>query len=229
MENINNIYKENLNKKLNINIINLLSHLLNGSNEQKLKILEKKNYPPFFENLINVTDKHLFLKYFQCIISITHNSEQYTKIYFENKNFILFLYNIFKECNYNKIRLKILVFLIYCLRDNYIPIVIEKLKEVNFIPLIIYFLEENKLFKTKHINNFCLIENCLEIIYLVIERDEKIKLNLEYYNLKDLLEKLLDKKNIGNYAYILYNKLYENENILSFENENLMDISMDLN
>ena len=229
LENINNIYKENLNKKLNINIINLLSHLLNGSNEQKLKILEKKNYPPFLENLIKVNDKHLFLKYFQCIISITHNSEQYTKIYFENKNFILFLYNIFKECNYNKIRLKILVFLIYCLRDNYIPIVIEKLKEVNFIPLIIYFLEENKLFKTKHINNFCLIENCLEIIYLVIERDEKIKLNLEYYNLKDLLEKLLDKKNIGNYAYILYKKLYENENILSFENENLMDISMDLN
>jgi hypothetical protein len=229
-EDINNIIKENLNKKLNLNIINLLSHLLNGNDEQKVKILEKKNYPPFLENLININDKHLFLKYFQCIISLTHNSEKFTKIYFENDNFILFLYNIFKESNYNKIRIKILIFLIYSLRDNYLPIFIEKIKEINFIPLIIYFLEENKMFKTKHINNhYCLIENCLEIIYLVNERDEKIKLNLEYYGLKDLLEKLIDKKNIGNYAFVLYNKLYEKENILKFENENIMDISEEFN
>jgi hypothetical protein len=224
--------KENINDELY-----LLSFLLDGTIEQKNKILELNNNNtilPFIKELEEINyDNDNLLSLIQCLTSFIHYNSIYSEKYLNNEKFINLIFLSFSKFKSKFIKNEILVMTIYFFENNK-ELTYEKLKEINFIKILIkYFQNKIKSSFKKEINELIII-NSLEIFnyFLQFESNNleisESKLILDIFNFESNLNTLISNKNdyISNFSRNLYIKYY-NQNENYFQRTNNIDMSID--
>ena len=233
-----NIIKYLILKKENKkNELYFLSLLLDGTIEQKNKILElnnNNNILPFIKELEEINyDSENLLSLIQCLTSFIHYNSIYSEKYLNNEKFINLTFLSFSKFKSKFIKNEILVMTIYLFENNK-ELTYEKLKEINFIKILIkYFQNKIKSSFKKEINELIII-NSLEIFnyFLQFESNNleisESKLILDIFNFESILNTLISNKNdyISNFSRNLYIKYY-NQNENYFQLTNNIDMSID--
>ena len=233
-----NIIKYLILKKENKkNELYFLSFLLDGTIEQKNKILElnnNNNILPFIKELEEINyDSENLLSLIQCLTSFIHYNIIYSEKYLNNEKFINLTFLSFSKFKSKFIKNEILVITIYLFENNK-ELTYEKLKEINFIKILIkYFQNKIKSSFKKEINELIII-NSLEIFnyFLQFESNNleisESKLILDIFNFESILNTLISNKNdyISNFSRNLYIKYY-NQNENYFQLTNNIDMSID--
>ena len=224
---------ENINDELY-----LLSFLLDGTIEQKIKILGlnnlDNNFIPFMKELdeIQYNNKNN-LHLISCITSFIHFNHVYTEKYLNSQKFMNILFINFNQFTSKFIKNEILLMTIY-LFDNNKELCYQKLKEINFLVTLIKYLKKRINLSLKKEINELIVCNILEIISLYIQYESnnfeiiESKINLDTYDFENILNKLIsyDNEFINNISRNLYIKYY-NQNDNYFQPSNNLDMIID--
>ncbi len=224
---------ENINDELY-----LLSFLLDGTIEQKIKILGLNNFDnnfiPFMKELdeIQYNNKNN-LHLISCITSFIHFNHVYTEKYLNSQKFMNILFINFNQFTSKFIKNEILLMTIY-LFDNNKELCYQKLKEINFLVTLIKYLKKRINLSLKKEINELIVCNILEIISLYIQYESnnfeiiESKINLDTYDFENILNKLIsyDNEFINNISRNLYIKYY-NQNDNYFQPSNNLDMIID--
>ena len=235
-----NIIMSLISKMDNINDeLYLLSFFLDGTIEQKIKILGLKNrdnnFIPFIKELeeIKYNNKNN-VYFFSCISSFIHNNHIYTEKFLNSQKFLNILFINFNKFTSKSIKNEILLMTIYLFENNK-ELCYKKLNEINFLIILVKYLKRilNSSLK-KEINEF-IICNILEIISIYLQYESnnyeiiESKISLDIYDFENILNKLISNDNnefINNISRNLYIKYY-NQNENYFQSSNNLDMPMD--
>ena len=204
--------------------------------EQLNKKIKFNNILPFIKELEEINydnDNDNLLSLIQCLTSFIHYNIIYSEKYLNNEKFINLIFLSFSKFKSKFIKNEILVMTIYLFENNK-ELTYEKLKEINFIKILIkYFQNKIKSSFKKEINELIII-NSLEIFnyFLQFESNNleisESKLILDIFNFESILNTLISNKNdyISNFSRNLYIKYY-NQNENYFQLTNNIDMSID--
>ena len=209
---IDSNYKENIFVNNNIYLlkgIKLLSNIILITNnfEKKKNIISyiysnqnnnKDINPPFMPEFINsIVNKnfHFANALLNCIINLVNNCIQFCELYCSN-DFINYLLKLFEENVMRKIKNEIVIFFINIIECNNIKIY-KYLLNFEIIKIFVSYLTKKK--KTKKESTKVIIYNILLFIKkcLSIEVENNmniIKIQLDKYNYKEIIEYLIDNK-----------------------------------
>ena len=209
---IDSNYKENIFVNNNIYLlkgIKLLSNIILITNnfEKKKNIISyiysnqnnnKDINPPFMPEFINsIVNKnfHFANALLNCIINLVNNCIQFCELYCSN-DFINYLLKLFEENVMRKIKNEIVIFFINIIECNNIKIY-KYLLNFEIIKIFVSYLNKKK--KTKKESTKIIIYNILLFIKkcLSIEVENNmniIKIQLDKYNYKEIIEYLIDNK-----------------------------------
>jgi hypothetical protein len=225
--------KENINDELY-----LLSFLLDGTIEQKNKILGLNNldtnFIPFMKELDEIkynNKNNLYL--ISCVNSFIHYNHFYTEKYLNSQKFLNILFINFNKFTSKFIKNKILLMTTYLFENNK-ELTYKKLKEINFLITLIKYLKKRLNYLLKKEINELIVCNILEIISLYLQYESnnfeiiESKISLDTYDFENILNKLIsyDNEFINNISRNLYIKYYnQNENF--FQPSNNLDMIID--
>ena len=225
--------KENINDELY-----LLSFLLDGTIEQKNKILGLNNldtnFIPFMKELDEIkynNKNNLYL--ISCLNSFIHYNHFYTEKYLNSQKFLNILFINFNKFTSKFIKNKILLMTTYLFENNK-ELTYKKLKEINFLITLIKYLKKRLNYLLKKEINELIVCNILEIISLYLQYESnnfeiiESKISLDTYDFENILNKLIsyDNEFINNISRNLYIKYYnQNENF--FQPSNNLDMIID--